>query len=514
MSKNRYSTVPEPPNHLSQETRKTWYMAGLKLVKEKRFSDDSYELLSDLCYWEEQKLSTLDKLRAVQTGPGAAPSKMSRSVALKNLKTIKAEIHQIRAELDLEQQESAWISESQPISDEAYSCLPSLLAACCESLTDPTKRDLFFLSLLPSVAAYTPNVVAEHADGYYTASLNQFLIDKSGSAEIYTKKALNFLDGGSRKRESDTPRLWHSLTEAIRSQQESAAAFRDRGHAIYETNPLSPGVLNETEKGHSGQQENLYRDAFRVAKIGTGCLYTLSNGIVGDIDHYRMFSSGFDSTILSSFLVYCGKKEAAWQSHRPDSSSRMLNQHLDELRNQLGRMNTSLLSRKVPIIVELNNNQWQMIDDTFAEKMEFIEELALPAELKKANYRAAIYTLKFTIIFSAIRWFESDPSRLTDSDYLMPADDDVIASLWIADTCLKHTIRAFEQLPIEAQPDAKGDRYNKFYNVLPPAFETSEAVELANKMNIADRTAKRYLNTLIDERKLTRIRKGKYEKVG
>jgi hypothetical protein len=490
-------------------------MAGLKLVKEKRFSDDSYELLSDLCYWEEQKLSTLDNLRAVQNGPGSAPSRIARSVALKNLKTIKAQIHQVRADLDIEQNESAWISESQPISDEAYSCLPALLAECCEALTDSTNRDLFLLSFLPAIAAYVPNVVVEHADGYYSASINQFLIDKSGTAEIYTKKAIGLFEVDASKRQSDAPGMWHSFAEAARHKKDLGRAFWHRGHAIYESNPLSPGDLNEPEKESLRLQKNLFRNAFRVvATSGNTSLYTFSSGIVGGIDQYRAFYSSFDSTVLSSFLVYCGKKEAAWQSHRPDSSTRLLNQRLDEFRDLLEEMNRSLLSRDEPLKLELTNSQWQMIDDTFAEKMEIIEELALPPELKKANYKAAIYSLKLTVIFSAIRCFESDPDRLITREYLVPDDNDVIASLWIADTCLKHTIRAFEQLPIDAQPDAKGDRYYKFYNVLPPAFETSEAVELANKMNIADRTAKRYLNTLIDERKLTRIRKGQYEKVG
>lgn len=515
MSSNRYTTVPEPPDYLSQEIRKTWYMAGLKLVKEKRLDDEARKLLTDLCYWEEQKLSTLEKLRAVQTGPGSAPTKMTRSVALKNLKTIKVEIDQIRADLNIEQYESAWISESQPVSEEAYGCLPPPLAECCEVLTDPTNRDLFLLSLLPAIAAYVPNVIAEHADGYYSASLNLFLIDSSGYAEKYAKKSVQFFEDGTDTLSPVTPGLWNSYMAATRHQHEMGAAFRGQSHAIYETAPQSQEDKYDPETADESLQDTMFREAFRVvAPDGSDNLFTLSNGIVGDINHYRSFWSRYDSTILSSFLVYCGKKKAEWQTHRPDTASRKLNQRLQDFRNLLQKLNTQLLSRDVPLIVELTDNQWQMIDDTFAEKMEIIEELALPSELRKANYKAAIYTLKLTLIFSVIRRVEGDRDKLTGREYLTPDDNDVIAALWIADTCLKHSIRAFEQLPIEAQTDAKGDRYHKFYNVLPPAFETSEAVELANRMNIADRTAKRYLNTLIEEQKLTRIRKGQYEKVG
>lgn len=515
MSNHRYTTVPEPPDQLSQEARKTWYMEGLTLVKEKRFTDEAYELLSDLCYWEEQKLSTLERLRTVQAGPGSVTPQMTRSVALKNLKTIKIEIDQLRAELDIEQHESAWISETQPISGDAYSSLPVPLAACCELLNDPAKRDLFLLTFLPAVSAFIPNVLAEHANGFYSASLNIFMIDKSGMAGLFAGKALRLADRAADLQDSPAPGLWQSSADAIHHRDRAGEEFRDRPHAIYESELQTPGEASEPGDTLNRQQQLLFEYAIQVVPKQVGRIIApVSNSFIGDDDQYRIFRTRFDGGVLSSFLVYCGKNETAWQSHRPDAISRSLNAQLDELKNFLFGLNDALLMRDDPLILELADNQWQMIDDTFAEKMEIIEELALPSELKKANYNAAIYALKLTLIFSAVRWFDDDPGEITSRDYIVPDDNDVIASLWIADTCLKHAIRAFEQLPLEAQPDAKGNRYHRFYNVLPPAFETSEAVELAGKMNIATRTAKRYLNTLIDEHKLTRIRKGKYEKVG
>lgn len=515
MSSNHYSTVPEPPDHLSSEARKTWYMAGLQLVKESRFDDEAYSLLSDLCYWEDQKLSTLERLRAVQTVPGSASPKMTRSVALKNLKTIKSEIDQLRADLDMEQHEAAWISESQPISDEAYDSLPEPLAACCRLVGDPIKRDLFLLSFLPAISAFIPNTVAEHADGFYSASLNIFLIDRSGIAGSFARKAERWMDETPETAQFSAPGIWQSPAAAIRNLEANGVEFRNRSHAVYHSELQGFVDMSEWDTTVKNEQHNFFDHAFQVMPLQvSGDLFTLSNAVLGDGDQYRTFWSRFDTSVLSSFLVYSGKKEASWQSHRPDSESRALNRQVDDLKSFLDDLNRALLSLDEPIVVELTESQWQMIDDTFAEKMEIIEELALPDELKQANYKAAIYTLKFTIIFSAIRRFDTDPGEFSKRDMIVPDDNDVIASLWIADTCLKHAIRAYEQLPVEGQPDAKGDRYLKFYNVLPPAFETSDAVELAGKMNIATRTAKRYLNTLIEENKLTRVRKGKYEKVG
>lgn len=512
MSSNRYATVPEAPDHLSGESRKVWYMAGLKLVKEDRFDEDAYQRLSDLCYWEEQKLNTLERLRAVQTGPGSVSPKMTRSVALKNLKTIKAEIDQLRTELGIEQNEAAWITESQPISEEAYQSLPSALASCCTMIEDPVKRDLFLLTFLPAISVHVPNAVAEHADGFYSASLNIFLIDKSGHGQTFSDMALQLNDGES---SASNYKLWPSVDAAILGQNESEADFWKKSHAIYKSDLHSTGEMNEQEEAHQSEQEVLFNQAFRVVSFHSEKqIQTLSTAVLGNEQQYHSFWIRFDSSVLSSFIVYCGEKETSWRSHRPDSASRALNRKVNELGGFLSELNELLLSREKPLILELTESQWQMIDDTFAEKMEIIEELALPAELKRANHKAAIFTLKLSILFSVIRWFDKDPDKITSQEFLVPDDDDVIAALWIADTCLKHAIRAYEQLPVESQSDAKGDRYYRFYNVLPPAFETSEAVELAGMMNIATRTAKRYLNTLIEEHKLKRVRKGVYQKVG
>ena len=516
MGNNLYTKVPEPPEQLGAESRKTWYMAGLNLVKEGRFTDDAYQQLEDLCYWEEQKLATLDKLRAVELTPGSPPIKMTRSVALKNLKTIKAEIDRLRSDLNLEQEESAWISESQPISDEAYKSIPDSLSACCDLFSDASKRDLFLLTSLPALAAYVPGVLAEHADGFYDASLNLFLIDSSGTAESTFKKVLRYLDAAPEKNaaeEATYPRLFKSYKSASSHYSNQALTEIQLPAAVYEANSEMQWEADSDIREFMMQAfENTLR-AKSSAPVNNPFIAPMSGCILGDLNRYRDFWSACSADTNASFLLYLSGGEPVWQSHRPDTASRALVRGLDTLKSDMLQITGELSARQEPLVIELSEGQWQMIDDTFAEKMEIIEELGLPAELQKTNYNAAVYALKLAVIFSVMRQNDTDPGMLSTLEFLVPDDQDVIAALWIADTCLKHAIRVFEQLPIETEPDAKGERYHKFYNVLPPAFETAEAVELAEKMNIANRTAKRYLNTLIDEQKLTRIRKGQYEKI-
>lgn len=514
MGNHRYTTVPNAPDHLSEEARQTWYDAGLKLVKEKRLTDETVGLLSNLCYWEEQKLAVLENLRGLQSGSGPAPGRSRRSIVLKNLKAIKQEVDQIRSELKIDQNESAWISETQPISDEAYACLPAPLMACCDCLPDSFKKDLFLLTFLPVMSAFVPNVVAEHSDGYYSTSLNLFLIDSSGNTDTFAKKITGIFDSEPKIKKTQSPVILRSISDAVQNQRDNGSGFWDQSHALFELNPERPGNQNSSEESYGALPNQLFRRASRVYSNLKEPVFPHSNCLVGDMDQYRTFCTRFEADIQSSVMVYCGESELTWQSHRPDSSTRALNYQLDLFKLLLTRLNAALVGRGEPLIVELTNNQWQMIDDTFEEKMEIIEELALPLELKAANKKAAVYSLKLSAMFSAIHLFDESPDIIRDKEYITPDDNDVVAALWIADTCLKHAIRAFEELPLQGNSDARGERYYKYYNVLPPEFETAEAVELARKMNIADRTAKRYLNALIDEKKLVRIRRGRYEKVG
>lgn len=514
MSNHRYTTVPNAPEHLSEEARQTWYKTGLTLVKEKRLTDETVGLLSNLCYWEEQKLAVLENLRSLQSGSGPAPGRSRRSIVLKNLKAIKQEVDQIRSELKIDPKESAWISETQPIPDEAYACLPAPLLACCDCLPDSLKKDLFLLTFLPVLSAFVPNVLAEHSDGYYSSSMNLFLIDNSGNADTFAKKNTGIFDSEPGNKPNLSPAFFRSLSDAVQNQKETGNGFWDQSHALFELNPERPGNQNSKDETNGAVPDQLFRRAFRIYTNLKEPVFPHSNCLAGDMDQYRAFCARFETDIQSSAMVYCGKSELTWQSQRPDSSTRALNHQLDLFKLLLTRLNAALSERNEPIIVELTNNQWQMIDDTFEEKMEIIEELALPLELKAANKMTAVYSLKLSAMFSVIRLFDERPEIIRDSEYITPDDNDVVAALWIADTCLKHAIRAFEELPLQGKADARGERYYKYYNVLPPEFETAEAVELARKMNIADRTAKRYLNALIDEKKLVRVRRGQYEKVG
>jgi hypothetical protein len=162
-----------------------------------------------------------------------------------------------------------------------------------------------------------------------------------------------------------------------------------------------------------------------------------------------------------------------------------------------------------PIYIDLTDEQWQQIDDTFADKMQIIEDLDLSSHLHASNNRAAVLALRMASIFTVLRAFEEDANRLTFEDSLTPTAADMKAAILLADNFIKHAFRLFYILPDSGDSNAKGERFNKFMAMLPNKFETAEAYKIAESLEIPERTARRWLS---NESRLKRIKRGYYKK--
>lgn len=488
-----------------------WYETGLILVKNGRLTRSSLQRLKDLCYWEDQRLSSLQNLRDLQRDSVPGSARDSRSIILQNLRAIRREVIQLREDLNLPVEDAVGTGEAPAIPEEAYEALPRPLRACCSLLSEPISKDFFLMCVLPLAAASMPEAAAEHAEGYHSAALRVYLVDRSGTAERMMEKVQAYCETSPERVPEVTPKFY-PFDEAERNLSE----IRERPGVLFSTSEKGTGP----QSGGSSETSKAFRTwlekVFLPHPVANHKTMKADSAIFsGDMESFFRFSarSGVESGLTPYCLVYIGGEAAGWKSQRPDSSSRALNQQFNTLLAQLTGIGNLLGNRKEPLLVELTGNQWEMIDDTFAEKLEIIEELALHEGLKSANRKTALYALKLSIIFSVMRRYDDQPADIEEAEWITPDDDDVIAALWIADTSLKHITYAFDQLPLQAGKDVRGERYTAYFNVLPPDFSTSQAVELAGRMSIADRTAKRYLRTLTTQGKLTRVRRGRYRKV-
>jgi hypothetical protein len=222
-----------------------------------------------------------------------------------------------------------------------------------------------------------------------------------------------------------------------------------------------------------------------------------------------MFESA-ENGHFSRYGLYTFDPERVWQSHRPTKKSRALAESVESASVQLQIMHQLLTDREEPLYIDLTDSQWQQIDDTFANKMQIIEDLDLSKHLHASNNRSAVLALRMVSIFTVLRAFEEDANRLTFEDSLTPTEADMKAAILLADNFIKHAFRLFYILPKSDNSNARGERYKKFVSMLPGEFETAEAIEIAERLEIPERTARRWLS---NEENLKRIKRGHYEKM-
>jgi|AntRauTorcE11898_2_1112593.scaffolds.fasta_scaffold01254_6 hypothetical protein len=144
--------------------------------------------------------------------------------------------------------------------------------------------------------------------------------------------------------------------------------------------------------------------------------------------------------------------------------------------------------------------------------MQTIDDWDLSSYLHASNNRAAIIALRLVSMFAVLRTFEQDRDLSNRVESIEASKSDLIAGLWLADTFVKHAIRLFHILPKTSDKNGKGERPHIFFEALPDKFETAEAVEVAKKLDIPERTSKRWLSDW-NEKYIKRIKRGFYEKM-
>ena len=95
------------------------------------------------------------------------------------------------------------------------------------------------------------------------------------------------------------------------------------------------------------------------------------------------------------------------------------------------------------------------------------------------------------------------------------SETDFQNALSMVQVLLKHTAKVFESLPISAAVSAiseKTEAKQAFYDQLPPDFSRETYLTLAQKLNIPQRSAERYIQTFCKEGKLVRAFHVQYRK--
>jgi len=431
------------------------------------------------------------------------------------------------------------IATAPSIPDIVYEHLPEFLQAQCQLISEQHRKDVFLVSALPVVAAHMPKVLADHSDGYYSPDLFTLVVAAPGTGKGTAGKAKKLghvlnehLIRDSKIRKAD----YEAMTDEQKSQvsepreQSLFIPANSSSRAIYDTLDANggSGLLFETEidtmLNATGQDwgnfSDITRKAFHHESISINRKDEnfsinkprLSICLTGTFDQFTEMFQSAENGHFSRYALYTFNVPRIWQSHRPTAQSRQLVVSLEAASMELYELYSKLKPRAKPLYVDLTSEQWSMIDSTFSDKMQLIEDLDLSSYLHASNNRAAILALRMASMFVVLRTLRKNPVILETATSIQPGQSDMTAALWLADTFIKHAIRLYHILPKATDVNGKGERYRHFYLALPEEFETSRAIEIAEELNIPERTAHRWLSSLAGEY-LTRIKRGYYKKM-
>ena len=517
--------LPKPPEHFSDAAVDSWYKTGITLIRSERLRESNLNHLEEICYWEDYKNRIRENLQGrftehqLEMTSGNIGS-INTSVLLANYKAIQDEINELRSIFGLKPELPEHISNTPELPSEVFDHLPSLLRECCELIENVRNRDCFLIMSLPVLALHLTNVRFEVADGTFTPNIFTYIVKSHSGIDRYPKKALDLSSVlQNRALEGEAGSFVKPVIELKSSSKNiQKDIFQNKGKGLIfeEYMQVAAGMgsfdyhlfskLIEKSNSQKPISLSLENDQTRVL------IPELSAALNGTMKEVKTFVENMGEGHLTNYSFYLFESEGEWKSSRPTTRSKQFNQKTDLFSGKLYELYELLLKKSSPIYIEPTGEQWQMIDDTFSEKMNLIEELDLTQNLQIANEKAVINTLKLASLFTITRVYLDQQIDLNSVDVLSPNDHDMIAALWLTDTFMKHAIRLYQNLPVMRKESYRGNRFNRFFGTLPAIFDTSEAVEVASMLSIPDRTANRYLSELLEKNKLIKLRRGVYKK--
>jgi len=514
--------LPKPPANFTNEEIKIWKETGTHLIQKGLLKENNIKVLESLTYWEFQKSKTLNNLNGELTEDQQDLLRGGRlnlhsSVLLSHYKAIQNEINELRSGLGLKPESPQYISNTPLIPDEAYQHLPKLLNDCCIPIKDQRQKDTFLLYSLPVLAFHLSGVRFEHAEGIFSPAMKSFILSPNGTVGKFARKSGDLaavLEEQILKGNTEFKPPVMLPSSDVTSVIKSVAANRgkvllfDEKHYVPGNNKNQHGKLYRQLVGKSFKEKPVAlpkeNDETIVIKP------TMCMSVCGSIDDLQGIVEMFEEQYLDNFLFYLHDQTPDWESVRPTSGTKQFLENIDVLSGQMFQLFEMCEQQENSLLVELEDPHWQMIDDTFREKTAIIEELGLMQQLHGMLRNSSIYVVKIAVLFRMMRLAE-EGTVIENMKHIKTQDEDLIASLWLIDTLMKHAIRIYQNLPVMKE-NVRGDRYHRFYNVLPIIFDTSQALEVASRISIPSRTANRYLSTFLESNFLNKLRKGVYYK--
>lgn len=440
---------------------------------------------------------------------------------------------------------------------DVYELLPKTHHELCELFGDIHEKHVFLCGMLPTIASLLPNIEGAHADGFYTPDIFLAVVASAGQGKGKAAEAKGLaepvdlmlraqsdaaiaaytasekaLERGESMTEPPPPEKCH-IVPANASAIALIQSLHDNGGRAYLFETEIDSMLAADRNAEWGNVSSILRGAFHheTVSVKRKTAYRGKTTLTINCPRLSVFLSGTPSQftelmqstengLFSRFGVYFHNPPLKWRSHAPTKQSRGRKDAIKTQAEILKSIYEALTGRNEafsPVLVELSDHQWALIDLDFEDMQnDFYTEEQRPDLLPSAR-RGAIVAFRLAMQFAVIRWKDTHGLEefkvlcKKESAVIEATNEDVKCGIALGKLFTNHAHSLSSLLPrtTKAVSGVKPS-VMRFLELLPVAFDTSDAIEIATKNSIAKRTAERYLKSLTNSGNIKQIVQGKY----
>jgi hypothetical protein len=445
-----------------------------------------------------------------------------------------------RAESAESAESATGVSPTQTLPSEIYNLLPQSLKAITDLIDRPVDRDIFLTGALPVLAGSMLNVRTKYGSHKHSLNVYTCIVADAGSGkgkmrlarrlgrfiheDLITESQKQREEWESDLRSGPTPPDFRSFYLA---GDASAAGLKQS----LEANPH--GVIFETEittltnvliqdwgtfrdvllKGLQNEPITLKRKDIVPVHLPHPAFSIALSGTPGS---FREIINSTEDGLFSRFLFYSFSTQPEFINQFTSAEDEQLIQEIDTAATQLHDLYGSLQNRSSTLWVELDKSHQQLIVSVGERLTRLIESAGLPSSLHANVRRAALSTIRIAGIMAIVRRLEGD-TDLSEIDRVTPSYDDVQIGMLLTSGYLDHALKIQGALSGKSSPvqGISTTLKKRFYRSLPHSeFATHEAVDIAIRLGIPERTAQKYLKDFVHSDHLEHVAHGSYRRPG
>ena len=433
------------------------------------------------------------------------------------------------------------------IPQSVYDALPPILSESCKVFKGLRERDVYLTGALSILSGCLPNVSGVYSGSVVYPSLFSFILAPAASgkgslkyakalADKYHSKVLDFsLEDkkrydeklaafnlvkrkGKKVVEQEMPKPPKFKVVFIPANTSNAKViqhldFNEGKGIICET---EADTLGQTFKSEWGTYSDMLRKSFHHEKISvsrkTDAEFIevdepqLAIALSGTPKQIFNIISSAEDGLFSRFMFYVFSTEVVWLDPSPKGNPINLTEYFSKQSKEVLKMVEYF--EKDQMTIQLTEEQWDKFNPVFSSFLQQIN-IFVSVDALSVVKRLGLILYRICMIFTAIRKFYANDNNKE----VFCLDVDFETALKLISVYLQHSIFMFNNLPKQGEQGSfkSGQNKEKFLEALPNKFKRKEAVELAKKYGMSERSVDSFLKACLGNY-LIQPKTGFYEK--